>query len=61
MVLSGTWTFSHLKVAENLSAQTKEVADIKTPETFVNTRLIPIRAKSLSRSRFEAIFASIFV
>ncbi len=49
------------KGAENVSYQGKEVDDLKMPETLVNTRFIPIRAKNLSLSRFEAIFASVFV
>jgi hypothetical protein len=49
------------KGAKNGSSQGKEGDDLKMPETLVNTRFIPIRAKNLSISRFEAIFASVFV
>ena len=47
--------------AENPSEQGKEVNNLKMPETLVNTRFMPIRAKRLSLSRFEAIFDSVFV
>jgi hypothetical protein len=47
--------------AEKLFGQGKEVDDLKTPETLVNTRLMPIRAKSIALSGLEAIFASFFV
>ncbi len=47
--------------AENLSGQAKEVDDLKTPETLVKTRFMQIRAKNLSLSGFEAIFALVFV
>jgi hypothetical protein len=49
------------KRAENLSGQGKEVDDLKTPETLVNTRFMQIRAESTSLSGFEAIFALVFV
>jgi hypothetical protein len=49
------------KGAENLSEQGKEVDDEKMLETLVNTRFMLIRAKTLSLSRFEAIFVSVFV
>jgi hypothetical protein len=49
------------KGAENLSAQGKEVDDLKTPETLVNTKFMHIRAESTSLSGFEAIFGSVFV
>jgi hypothetical protein len=47
--------------AENPSGQRKQLDNLKTSETFVNTRFLPIRSKNLSLSRFEAIFASVFV
>ena len=47
--------------AEKLSGQGKEVDDLKTLETLVNTRFMPIRAESIALSGFEAIFASFFV
>ena len=47
--------------AENHSEQGKEVDDLKTPETLVNTRFMQIRAESTSLSGFEAIFALVFV
>ena len=47
--------------AESLSEQGKEVDHQKMSETLVNTRFMPIRAKSLSRYMFEAIFTSVFV
>jgi hypothetical protein len=49
------------KGAENLSGQAKEVDALKMPETLVSTKFMPFRAKSLSLSGFEPIFASIFV
>ncbi len=49
------------KGAENLSGQGKEVDDQKMPETLVNTGFMLFRAESLSLSRFEAIFLSVFV
>ncbi|MEG4345203.1 hypothetical protein QUB70_18300 [Microcoleus sp. A003_D6] len=60
-ILSGLRHFILTKAAENLSGQRKQVDDLKTPETFVTARFMPIRAKSLSMSGFEAIFASVFV
>jgi hypothetical protein len=42
-------------------SQWKEVDDLKMPETLGITRFMPIRAKSLSLSRFEAILAAVFV
>jgi hypothetical protein len=48
-------------VAENLSGQGKQVDDLKTPETLVNTRLMPIRAESAALCGFEAILGSVFV
>lgn len=53
--------FLDSKKAANLSDQGKEVDDTKMPETLVNTRFMLIRAKSISPSRFEAIFVSVFV
>jgi hypothetical protein len=54
--------FKAPKGAENLwLCGGKEVDDLKMPETVVNTRFMLIRAKSVSLSRFEAIFASFFV
>jgi tetratricopeptide (TPR) repeat protein len=47
--------------AENLSEQGKEVDDQKMPETLVNTGFMLFRAESLSLSRFEVIFLSVFV
>jgi hypothetical protein len=49
------------KGAEKLSGKGKEVDDLKTPETLVDTRFMNIRAESISLSGFEAIFASVFV
>lgn len=59
--VAGLRHFSAPKGAENPLQQVKEVDGLKMPETLVNTRFIPIRAKSISPSRFEAIFASFFV
>jgi hypothetical protein len=59
--LVGLRHFLAPKVAENPSEQWKEVDDLKMLETFVNTRFMPIRAKSLFLSRFEAILTSFFV
>jgi hypothetical protein len=53
--------FQGSKGAEKLSGQGKEVNDLKTPETLVNTRFMHIRAENISLSRFEAIFALVFV
>jgi hypothetical protein len=60
-LLMGLRHFLAPKGAENLSAQGKEVDDLKTPETLVNTRFMHIRAESTSLSGFEAIFGSVFV
>jgi hypothetical protein len=59
--LSGLRHFLAPKGAENPSEQGKEVDDLKMPETLVTIRFMPIRAKSLSLARFEAIFGSVFV
>lgn len=48
------------KGAENPSEQGKEVDAIKMPETLIITRFMPIQAKSLSLTRFKAIFGSVF-
>jgi hypothetical protein len=60
-LLTGLRHFLAPKGAESRSEQEKEVDHRKMSETLVNTRFIPIRAKSLSRYRFEAIFTSVFV
>ena len=60
-MLSGLSHFIAPKRAENLSGYAKDVDALKFPETLVSTRFMPIRAKSPCVSRFEAIFASIFV
>jgi hypothetical protein len=40
--------FLALKGAENHFEHGKKVDDLKRPETLVKTRLMPVRAKSLS-------------
>lgn len=57
----GLRDFFVAKGAENLSAQRKKVNDPKMPETLVNPKFRLIRGRSFDRSRFEAIFASVFV
>jgi hypothetical protein len=57
----GVRQFLGSKVTKKFSGRGKEVDALKTPETFVNTRYMYIRAESTSLSRFEAIFASVFV
>ena len=47
--------------AKNLSGQGKEVDDLETPETLMNTKFMQIPAESTSLSGFEAIFALVFV
>ena len=47
--------------AENPSREWKEIDNLKMSETLGITRLMPIRAKSISLSEFEAILASVFV
>ena len=59
--LVGLRHFLAPKGAEKLSRQGKEVDDLKTPETLMNTRFMHFRAESTSLSRFEAIFALVFV
>jgi hypothetical protein len=59
--LAGLRHFLAPKGAETLSEQGKEVDYKKMSETLVNTRFMPIRAKSLSRYMFEAIFTLVFV
>lgn len=59
--LAGLRHFLAPKGAENPSEQGKEVNNRKRPETLVNTRFLPILAKSLSISRFEAILTGVFV
>ena len=49
------------KGAEKLSGKRKEVDDLKMPETLVNTRFMHVRAENISPSKFEAIFALVFV
>ncbi|GET35313.1 hypothetical protein MiSe_00550 [Microseira wollei NIES-4236] len=61
MGLMGLRYFFATKGAENLSGSAKEVDALKMPETLVSTKFMPIRAKSLSLSRFEAILTSFFV
>lgn len=59
--LVGLRHFLAPKWAESASQQEEKVDDSKMPETLVNTRFMPIQAKSISPSRFEAIFTSVFV
>ena len=59
--LVGLRDFLAPKGGENHSEQGKEVDDLKMPGTLVNTRFMPIGAKSLSLSRFEAILTSFLV
>ena len=47
--------------AETPSREWKEIDNLKMSETLGITRLMPIRAKSISLSEFEAILASVFV
>ena len=60
-LLMGLRHFLAFQVTKKLSGQGKEVDDLKTPGTLVNTRYMYIRAESTSLFRFEAIFASVFV
>ncbi len=47
--------------AETPSREWKEIDNLKMSETLGITRLIPIRAKSISLSELEAKMASVFV
>jgi hypothetical protein len=59
--VTGLRHFLAPKGAETPLEQGKEVDALKMPETFLNTRFILIRAKSLSIARFKAFFGSVFV
>jgi hypothetical protein len=47
--------------AETPSREWKEIDNLKMSETLGITRLMPIRAKSISLSAFEANLAAVFV